>query len=378
MKKTILVLLLVSPFLICSAQRKTAKWGVPTGGSCGTVQTGFQNAGSTSRTTGIGDTTVLMHIGANDTMAVYPVGTGYDSGFYTGMNYFNDWGFAERYDFNSSDSSLTVLGVYALFTGKVNPASADSPLVDSAVFKIWDQSAPLAATTNFAYSGYPGNVLDTVSVHLNQLGIGTTSDTLKQFLFATPFQNLSVSFFAGVVIYYNFFSLNGDTIAVQCTKNGERTSPVYWVDTTISGADTTYDTTVNVQNATLWADGNWYDDYTQNDSLLNNLAIYPIVVSGNATGIKGITRNDLTFYGNYPNPASIGTHIRFSLAVPESVSLVVTDMAGHTVKSEQLGGLPAGEHLEYLDTRSFASGTYFYLVRTATGAGFGGKLDVVK
>lgn len=378
MKRIILVLLFVSPFLNCSAQRKTAFQGILTGNAGGVESMGHTHAGSTSRTTGIGDTTILSHIGSNDTMAVYPVGTGYGSGFFTGMNIYNDQGFAERYDFNSSDSSLTILGVYALFTGKVGTGLLDSSIVDTAVFKIWDVSAPTPASTNFFYSGYPGNILDSVSEAVTFLGIGATDDTLKSFLFATPFHKLSVSFFAGLTINYNFFGLQGDTVALQCTKNGERTSPVYWIDTVISSADTTYDTTVNVQNATMWADNNWHDNYTQNDSLLNNLAIYPIVISGNPTGIKGITRSGLTFYGNYPNPASMGTNIRFSLAVAESVSLIVTDMAGHTVQRQQLGALTAGEHVEYLDTRNLASGTYLYLLRTASGAGFGGKLDVAQ
>ena len=216
-----------------------------------------------------------------------------------------------------------------------------------------------------------------MSVPFTQLGTGSTP-TLKKFLFATPTVALTVPFFAGYTINYNFNVLNGDTIGLKCTKNGERTLPLYVIDTVISGIDTLIDTTVNVQNATLFADNIWYDNYTQNDSLYNDLAIYPIVVSHNPTGIKGIIKNNFTFYGNYPNPATAYTNIRFALAATESVIIQVIDNVGQVINIINQPNLSKGEHIITLNTNQYPGGDYFYIISTTNSNGFAGKISVVK
>jgi hypothetical protein len=215
------------------------------------------------------------------------------------------------------------------------------------------------------------------------------------FLFPQPTGSLSgSSFFAGYTMYYNFLSPDSgsagiDTIGLECTINGNRISGQYTVsarwydtvtyDTTHIIIDTFYDTTVIVQNATLWQDGQWHDNFTQNDSLFNDLAIYPIVVAGFPNGVKGVSKNTLTFYGNYPNPATENTElIHFSLNSAQNIDLLVYTLTGTEVDHISLGDAPAGDQLLKLDVSHYAAGQYIYLLRTGSGDGFGGKIVVAR
>ena len=134
---------------------------------------------------------------------------------------------------------------------------------------------------------------------------------------------------------------------------------------------------INVQNATMESDNTWYDNYTQNDSLYNDLAIFPIVKIGGPTSV-GITKKNLTFFGNYPNPATDQTNIRFSLAAGTDVTIQVMDMTGKTLKIITQNKLAAGEHIIPVDISGFAAGNYLYLVHTADGAGVASELTVLK
>ena len=331
-------------------------------------------AAKTLRTTGSGDTTWYSNVLFTDTLTVYPVASG-DSGYFTGTNVFGDNGFAERYHISVADSTISVIGVYALFAGTVNPASTNN-----ITFKIWSESDPVEVSQTTSYSGYPNTILDSVVVPFTQLGIGQGSsvDTQKGFYFLPPWVNTGNTFFAGFTLDYDFNSLNGDTIAVQCTKNGERHTPDFLITINIVGTDTTVDTTVIVQNATQWADNNWYDNYTQNDSLFNHLAIFPIVIIGNPNGVKGITKNNLSFMGNMPNPANDHTDILLSLARPDGVQVSVSDMQGRSVLNKNWNGLSSGTQVLNLDTHTLAPGSYIYTVHTSSGDGFASKLEVVK
>jgi len=334
--------------------------------------------GAIERVTAAGDTFKLSHIPSSDTIVYYKIGVS-DSGYVTGTNNWGDKAFAERYTINGTDSSVQVIGVYALFGGKVKPGSTQK-----VTFNIWDAGAQKPITATLIYNGFPNNVLDSVSVPVTGLGIGTTIDTVKKFMFATPSPVISSSFFAGYSISYTFdtsagATTLGDNIALASSKNGERipagATGLYSVDTSY-GVDTTSDTLLNVQNATLGADNAWYDNYTQNDSLKNNLAIYPIVLVGNATGVTQITRNGFTFLGAYPNPATSVTHISFSLFSNADVSVQLMDMAGRVVSSAADRNLAAGRHSMALATDALPAGDYLYLVRTSAGDGIAGKLTL--
>jgi type IX secretion system substrate protein len=349
---------------------------------------GSPETASGSRTAGIGSKDTLSNIPATASLVVYTAGTTYDSGYLTGTNIWGDKAFAERYDFNGVDSSVQVIGVLAQFGGKINPAS-----VNTVNFNVWDLNTANAEVVggSVSYSPFPNNILDSFTVPVTQLGIGSSKDTLKVHLFSTPTSSLSGAFFVGYTINYDFSIPGGDTIGLACSVNGTRTGQGFSVDTItvidsvsswVLNADTTMssqvDTTIRVQNATMFADNNWYDNYTQNDSLKNDLAIYPIVIIGGPTGVKGVTRNNLTFFGNYPNPAVNSTNIKFSLRNTAGVSIQVMDVSGRIVNRLNQPDLSAGEHIVPLNTSTLPAGDYLYLVRTSSGDGMAGKMTIMR
>ncbi len=321
-----------------------------------------------AKTTALGSIDTLRNILPGSTLTTYKVGTR-DSGYVAGINYWNDKAFAERY-VNDSSRNMQVSGVIAVFHGKVNAGSTKS-----VTFKIWDQGGPQMVTSEIAYNGFPNNVLDSIVVPVTQIGIGTTSDTIKSYFFGTATGNVS-SFFAGYSIDYNFAALNGDTIGLASSLSGVRIGPAFSYTMTISDfGDTSIVKVLNVQNATLGSDNHWYDNYTQDDSIFNNLAIYPIVVMGYPMSTKGITRSNFTFYGNYPNPAVNSTNIKFSLDAVADVTVQLMDMSGRVIKTIQQTNLNIGEHIIAVNTTELPVGAYVYLIRTSGGDGIGGKFE---
>jgi Secretion system C-terminal sorting domain len=327
------------------------------------------NGGANLRTTAVGDTVTLYNIPDTATITLYKLGT-IDSGYVTGTNYWGDKAFAERY-VNDSGNIMQVIGVVALFGGHVNPASTTSIM-----FKIWDQGANEPITATRFYNGFPNNVLTSLSVPFTHLGIGTTADTIKSYFFANGTTGITGSFFAGYSMNYSFSALSGDLIGLTSSANGERLpvtdfSLAYHVS---DFGDTVLDTVINVQNATMWADNTWHDNYTDNDSIKNNLAIYPIVVLGFPTSVKGITKNNFTFYGNYPNPVESSTNFKLSLAAGADVNIQIMDMSGRVISTTNATNLSAGEHVIALNTVGLAAGEYLYLIRTSQGDGIAGKM----
>jgi len=323
-----------------------------------------------NRTTAIGDTFTLSHVLSSDTLTLYSWGPG--KGYTTGTDSFNDLGFAERYDINGADSSVRVIGVMAIFGGVVNPASANS-----VNFHVWNIGEPTAITATMAIGGTPTFALDTLTVPFTHLGIGATTDTLKTFLFDSATALLSFPFFVGYDMNYSFGTLNGDTIGLMCTLDGERNTPAYYAYMAVDDfGDTTRDTVINVQNATQWSDYNWHDNYTDNDSIFDHLAIYPIVAIENPTSVASVSRNSLTLFNAFPNPATNCTNIHFSLTRPGAVSIQLMDMRGAVVTNIQPGKLTAGEHTVPVDVSKLPAGNYIYLIRTYSGDGLAGKLTV--
>jgi hypothetical protein len=318
-----------------------------------------------------GDTAKLVHLADTAALFLYPVGAR-DSGYYNGTNFWGDRAFAERYTFNGHDSSVTIIGLFAQFGGSANASSSKT-----INFHIWDQGDQQVITSAEAYNGFPNNVLYTKQVPVTQLGLGPVADTLKKHLFTSPVKRYG-SFFVGYSMDYNFASLNGDTIALASTRNGSRKSQdVNFVTANINEAgDTTLTTYTNVENATLYADSIWHDNATQYNGLSNYLAIYPIVVIGNPTGVNSISRNGLSLFGTYPNPAINSTNLKFGLATTSDVTIQIMSMDGRTVKAITENDLQAGEHIIKIATSDMAAGSYLYLVRTAVGDGIAGTMTV--
>ena len=340
---------------------------------------------SSARITAAGDTVALTNILAADTPLVMYMGGVSDSGYLTGTDGWGDQGFAERYDIDvtADDSSLKIIGILAEFHGTVNPSSTHTVSLN-----VWSVGFPSVVSATLAYSGFPLGLLDSVIVPFTHLGIGSAADTIKAFLFPVETSTIQASFFTGYTMIYDYSTLNGDTVGLACSADGDRTSPVYTVNTytdsvlnsagTADSAITVSDTIINVQNATQWSDGVWHDNYTDNDSLFNDLAIYPIVVIGNPTAVKGITRNNFTFFGCFPNPASNTANVRFSLVKNADVTIQVADMSGHNISTIKKAGLSQGEHILPIETSELATGNYLVIISTSGGDGIATKITVQK
>lgn len=87
-------------------------------------------------------------------------------------------------------------------------------------------------------------------------------------------------------------------------------------------------------------------------------------------------------YGNYPNPFSSRTQIRYDLPEAADVQLRVISLLGQEVFRQQIGTLPAGQHeLSWDGTssggRALGSGMYFYEIRAA-GSSATGTMTLVR
>ena len=91
-----------------------------------------------------------------------------------------------------------------------------------------------------------------------------------------------------------------------------------------------------------------------------------------------MTKNGITFYGNFPNPAVNNTNIQFSIATATHVTITITDMAGRTINTIQQNNLTAGQHIVPVNTRDLSAGDYLYIIRTANGSGMASKMTISK
>lgn len=329
--------------------------------------------GTAAKTTAVGDTVYVSHINTSagmDTITFYTFV--HDTGAVYGTNVFGDKGFAERYDVIPATMTYKVIGVRALFGGRVTAGSSKT-----VTFNVWSQAAksPAFRPTIF-YNGLPGTSLASGVQSINNLGIAMTapeSDTPKNHIFATPTAYLSDSFFVGYTVNYTWATLAGDTIGLYSNLEHERDEPGYF-------AISTSDTTLNVVNALQKSSGTWVDNASEGYGLFNNMYIFPIVVIGPgiSTGLQGIVRNNFTFRGSYPNPAADKTNIGFALAARADVTIDVTDIAGRSVAKIEKKGLAAGEHTVELNTTSYAAGEYIYLIRTSEGDGIASQLIIAR
>ncbi len=324
-----------------------------------------------AKTTAIGDIDTSGHIFSTDTLAVYYAGiTGVDSGYLTGINAYGTKGYAERFSFSGGDSSVSVLGLLTQFTGTVNPATTKT-----VSFNAWSVAAKSTASGavsgHLFNSGLPGTSLAALSVPLTQLGISTTGggDTIKAFMFPSPTAYVP-RFFIGYTINYSPTAFGGDTIAVLSNLDGER----HYTYGYTSGADTI----INNVNATMYADGTWHDNAREAFGQFVDFAFYPIFKIGAAiVNVNGITKNDLTIFGNYPNPAVNATNIKFAVAKPTDVTISITDMSGKVVASTSQK-FNSGTQVVEMNTSSLPTGEYIYLVRTAEGDGMAAKMTIIK
>lgn len=314
-----------------------------------------------NKTTQVGDTMAYYNYFSTDTLDAY-----YQSnyGVLFGTNADSVLAAAERYYFDGTDSSVSIIGTVGEFVGVVNPNSTNSLSV-----KVWSAGPQTAITglTNVYYSGFPAQELAAKQINFADLNLTTTDVEM----FATPTALVSGYVFAGFEMNpYNWSAMNGDTVGLMATVNGERHS----VTIGLSGTDTI----VNDQNVVKLAGASsWYDVYLA-ANIKTHLAIAPIFVVNNPVGVKNITKNNLTFFGNYPNPAVNSTNIKFALKNAADVTVNVYDMNGRVINTINQSKLGAGEHTIAVETTNLAAGNYIYMISTSEGDRLASQMSVVK
>lgn len=333
------------------------------------VKTSAPNHTIAARTTAVGDTLILQNALLTDTPTLY-YAINRDSGFVAGTDAFGDKGFAERYTVNGADSSVIVMGVIAEFSGRVNPASTKN-----VIFNAWNVAAKSLSDEDVSghlyNSGLPNTSVASVTMPITHIGIATSDtaiDTFKIFRFPTPTAKMA-NFFVGYTIAYNPLALAGDTIGVLTTKIGVR----HLTTETIAAGDTV----INNVNATMYSDGTWHDNYYENFGIKNHYFMFALVKIASGLSVNGVTKNGFTFFGNYPNPATTETNIKFAVAQNTTVTISVTNMAGQVVKTIEQN-CNAGTQTIALNTSDLAAGQYIYLVRTAQGEGMASQMTIIK
>jgi hypothetical protein len=91
---------------------------------------------------------------------------------------------------------------------------------------------------------------------------------------------------------------------------------------------------------------------------------------------SSVKNNGLTLYGNYPNPATSVSTIKYELSQPSTVTIKVFDLKGNVV-ALSTQDMPQGIHTYDLNVHDIASGNYFYTVSTKIGS-LSSKISVSK
>ncbi len=91
-----------------------------------------------------------------------------------------------------------------------------------------------------------------------------------------------------------------------------------------------------------------------------------------------VVPSDIAVISNYPNPFNARTTITFNLPAASKVNLIIFDMLGREVKALiQDKTISAGQHRITWDASSFASGMYFYSLKTEKSS-FDSKMLLIK
>jgi hypothetical protein len=207
------------------------------------------------------------------------------------------------------------------------------------------------------------------NIPVTNLGIGQTGTASFTTNYFTPASaSINDTFFLGYTANFNLSS--GDTIGVKTTIDGYRYAPYY-------STNSNNDTIINVKNASQESGNTWVDNAFENFQLGNHLVILPILKIDYLTSVSGVSKNNFTLFGNYPNPAINSTNIKISLKRAADVTVSVTDMNGRVISSftKQMG---TGEQIIPLETTQLATGNYIYVVRTSEGDGLAATFSVAK
>ena len=331
-----------------------------------------------AKTTGLGDT---LSYGSNAqfsgpwSVLALDRAAPLDSGFLYGTNIGGLKGFAQLYRYTidavaPADTTYNVIGVISRFAGTVQAGSTKS-----VTFNLWKRNTtkvPITGLTKTYVYGLPqASATATQTKQLTALSLTAATVTY----FTTPAPAVNYDFYLGYTINYSWASLGGDTIGLRSTQTAGANT--YTVETS------TLDTLISARNIVQSPTGTWlsmvYDLGVGNGG---DQVIYPIIrlncPNCYLTDVKGITNNNLTFFGNYPNPAINNTTIRFSLATATDVVVNLYDVNGRLLNTITQNNMQAGKNEISLPVSNLAAGNYVYTIETKAGGTFASQLTVAK
>lgn len=239
-----------------------------------------------------------------------------DSGFISGINAYGDLEKAQKY---------TVTGTVHL-TGAIVVSHAHGT-----------SSITLKAYNVNTTTGAPGTTTlgSSNSIMLNSFNSGSATT----FSFATMPNVSNMSFFVSAVL--------------PATPASVDTFGIYTEDFSCTGSDSLA--------WEKWNDNSWNSFSSVYGGALD-LAILPIVDI--ATGIDNISKNDLSLFKAFPNPASGEVTINYSLSKASNVDIEVYDINGKLVKTISEKNAEVGQHNTKIDISALEAGVYMYGVKT--------------
>jgi len=312
------------------------------------------------------------------------------AGYYFGTNSLDDRYFAQRFDFNGWNDSVTVLGVIGIWEGYTTPASIKS--IDmklwTATRKAYPATVPVAGSWKYIA---PGTELASASViYLPTLKLTGTDTSFRYFSApkGVPMAHATRdtrdnSLFVGFDMLSCLpYATHSDSIGLASTisssyqlyvldtfkRDTVSTSPLtinYSVDSLVNSPSLIYNSVSKI----------WQNSYLYKGKMVDFL-IAPIFGTI-FTGIESVTNGNLSFYGNYPNPASNKTNFKFGIKEVADITIRIVDGMGRTVNVVQLPKQSPGTHVYEMDLSSFATGNYIYTVSTAS-ASMGATFTVIK
>jgi len=336
------------------------------------------NPGVAQKSTGLTDTLYFAdtaQLNGHYYNAYYDLNNPIDSGRFFGTNFLGYKGFGALYSYNRidiatpADTTYNILGLYALFVGTVNSSSTKT-----ATLTIWKRDAAKYAVTGRAKFYIYGEPTATPVATKSFTFPSLTMNSLKKYYFSTPITGVNYDIYAGYTLSsYSFpASTGGDTIGLATCL------PPF--DGTYSIETGTLDTLVNAATVIQTASGAWKSSAFELGKR-GELVCFPIVKLSCAkcgVGVANFKRNDLTFYGNYPNPATSTVNVKFELKSAADVTIYVSDLVGHTISTVKASDLNIGEHVMQLNTSNLASGNYTYLILTSKGDGIASEFTIIK
>ena len=338
----------------------------------------FQN-GVAQRVTGLSDTLYFgssyQFSGPYSNIALDRVAP-LDSGFLYGMNAAGYKGFAQLYRYANidlatpQDTTYNILGLLARFNGTKSATSTKS-----AVFTVWKRDTNKYPVTNrpkvYVYGEPLAATVATKTVPFSAINLGASTVSY----FATPITGINYDVYCGYTIAYNFSTSAGDSIGLASTQTAG--TNIYSIE---AG---TGDTLLNARNLIQTSAGVWRSivyDFTIGNG--GDQVIYPIIklscTACHPSAVNGLTKNGLTFFGNYPNPAVANTNIRFGLKSKADVTIQVLDISGRALRTIRQTGLANGEHIINVETASLPAGNYVYTIETSEGDVMASQMTVAK